>query len=100
MMSIDVAQSVSTMSGMIRQMLKLAVEAAKVEADRFLGLAEEPATPKAEPASVNVQPSKWSSPEFHIEVLKSASCPDCDKPKKAGSYRCKPCTMVAQKTAS
>ena len=81
---------------MIRHMLKLAVEAVKVEAKRILSPeetrpAEEPtpAPPKVEAAPK--VPSKWSSSAYHVETLASATCPDCAGTKKVGAYRCLPC---------
>jgi hypothetical protein len=90
---------------MIRRMLKLAVDAAKVEAKRRLGREEpEPAqspsavepSPVAEEAptpvtAAPVKESPWVSGNYHQMVLKSASCPECEQPKKVGAYRCPSC---------
>jgi hypothetical protein len=98
----------------IRQMLRLAVEAAKIEASRLVTALAPPGVPVptsepapiAEPVAVQPPPSepapasKWSSPAFHVETLKSTTCPDCDGPKKVGWYRCPKCTAVAQKAMS
>lgn len=96
---------------MIRQALRLAVEAAKVEVRNLVDVLTAAGTLKAEsesprePAVVLRQvaklaaPSKWSSPAFHTEALKSTKCPDCDKPKKVGSYRCRTCAAVARRGA-
>lgn len=94
---------------MIRQMLRLAVDAARVEIDIRRNpppALAEPAQPTttatiAELAPVvdrDVKPAKdnrWESPTFHVETLRSETCPDCGEPKKVGSYRCAPCTKVA-----
>jgi hypothetical protein len=83
---------------MIRQMLALAYEAAKVEARRFAEALEEATEPppvEQAPAPEPTQfapPSKWSSPAFHVEALGSRVCPDCDEPKRVGAYRCPKCT--------
>jgi hypothetical protein len=81
----------------IREMLRLAVEAVKVEARRFAEALEEATEPPVEqaPAPEPVQsapPSKWTSPAFHVEALGSRVCPDCDEPKRVGAYRCPKCT--------
>ena len=82
---------------MIRQMLKLAVEAAKVELARlFDAIDAADAAEMAPPAPATAAPpSKWSSPAYHIEALGSSVCPDCEAPKNVGAYRCKPCHVKA-----
>ncbi len=60
-------------------------EAARHEASRW----RNPAAPVAAP------PSRWASSAYHVEVLGSSVCPDCDEVKAVGSYRCKPCHAKA-----
>jgi hypothetical protein len=91
----------------IRQILKLAVAAAKVEARRFAEKLEEATAPPGVPVPVHEpapipEPvvesspaSKWQSPTFHTETLKSTTCPDCGGAKRVGWYRCPKCVRGA-----
>jgi hypothetical protein len=85
----------------LRRFVGLAAEALKVEAKRWLDPADKSDAP--EPPPVVVAPSKptskWHSSAYHVEVLGSSVCPDCEQPKKAGAYRCPPCTTIARKAA-
>ena len=36
-------------------------------------------------------PSRWHSPAYHVEILGSGVCPDCEGQKPVGDYRCQPC---------
>lgn len=88
---------------MFRQMLRLAVEAVKVEIELWknpTGVEPEPMPAPvpvavAEPPPVPKAVSKWSSTAFHMEALRSTSCPDCGATKKVGSYRCVTCASEA-----
>jgi hypothetical protein len=96
----------------IREMLRLAVEAVKVEARRFAAAIVPPGvaaghdsrgdTPgsgsdpgQGELSTTPAPPSKWQSPAFHTEALGSRVCPDCEQPKRVGAYRCPKCTRGA-----
>jgi hypothetical protein len=88
---------------LVRQILSLAWQAAKVEIARRKDPAPEPAPPvavKVTPAPAPKASSKWESNAFHTEALKSKTCPDCGEPKKIGSYRCAPCHEIAVSSAS
>jgi len=84
---------------MIRQLLKLAVDAAKVEYGRWRnpGTATEPEqAPELEPEAPPPVPatppaSKWTSTAYHTQVLASTECPFCNGAKSVGAYMCKPC---------
>lgn len=86
---------------MIRQMLRLAVEAVKVEIEHWRNPVQpEPVVaPIVTAAQVAPTVSKWSSSAFHMQVLASTECPDCGAPKKVHSYRCPSCTVIARKAA-
>jgi hypothetical protein len=98
---------------MIRQMLKLAFEAAKVEARNLVDAVVPPGvaaghdsrgdTPgsgsdpgqdevSTKPVQAVAPSTKWQSPQFHVDALGSRVCPDCDEPKRVGAYRCGACT--------
>ncbi len=96
---------------MIRKMLGLAWEAAKVElANRrtpLLAPAVEtvPAIDEAVEVSVTSavttpDRSRWQSPAFHTQTLASTKCPDCGEEKRVGWYRCSPCGIDAKRAAS
>jgi hypothetical protein len=93
---------------MIRKMLGLAWEAAKVELEQWknptpAGALIEPvvedvpainevvtvSAPIASAPSANksATSNKWQSPAFHVETLNSKVCPDCGEPKSVGWYR-------------
>jgi uncharacterized protein (UPF0212 family) len=90
---------------MFRKMLKLAVEAAKVEIDHW----KTPAPALVEPvvehvpaineavevaAAVRTPDLRWQSPAFHMETLRSTTCPDCGEEKRVGWYRCSLCIQA------
>lgn len=96
---------------MIRKMLGLAWEAAKVEIDlrrnpppaleEHIESAPAPEPPRSVTAAVTS--SKWMSTKFQMEALAAKTCPDCGVEKKVGSYRCVPCwetAVAARKAAS
>lgn len=79
---------------MIRKLLKLALSAARHEVARW----KNPAPPEPAPVVVPAdrwRNSRWSSSAYHVEVLGSSVCPDCDEVKAVGSYRCKACHAKA-----
>lgn len=96
---------------MIRQLLRLAVDAVKVEVEHWKNPVQQPvpalppvefvpvidevkvvSPPVVAPKKIDV---RWQSTKFHTETLMSTTCPDCDAPKKVGWYRCPVCTEVA-----
>jgi hypothetical protein len=80
---------------MIRQIIKLAIEAVKVEAQRWLEPTQEPAPVVAAPVE-----SKWSCPKFHMEALASTTCPECNGPKQVHWYMCSDCRKPAARSSS
>ena len=88
---------------MIRQILKLAADAAKVEIDRWRNPGAEPEPIAVTPVAVLPEPepspapvTRWSSTtQGHTQALASTSCPDCGVAKKVGAYRCAPCHQKA-----
>lgn len=76
---------------MIRRVIGLAIEAAKVELQHWLN-----PVPAGAPAPVAVQPTGWD-PETYLARLTAASrCPFCAGPKTAGVLMCKPCDKVRE----
>jgi len=73
---------------MIRRILRLAVDAAKVELSRLV----ESAAPAPAPVPVP-QRSPWESPAYHLEQLANLVC-CCGEAKEHGSYRCKRCAAT------
>jgi hypothetical protein len=89
---------------MIRKMLGLIVEAAKVEIAHRKTPLLAPAVetvPAIEAVEVSVTSAvttpdlRWQSPKFHTDTLASKVCPDCSEEKRIGWYRCQLCTKVA-----
>lgn len=97
---------------MIRQVLKLAVEAAKVELRRLFDDIDEADAEEAPPivaapvqvtaASAKVTPerSKWCSSAYHMKALGSPTCLECGAEKKVGAYMCKACADAARKAVA
>lgn len=76
---------------MIRQMLRLAVAAARVEVTQLVERLR-PA-PQVEPPPPTIAPSQWSSSAYHVRVLASVECPFCGAEKAVGAYMCKACMV-------
>lgn len=81
---------------MIRQALRLAVEAVKVEIRDRRKKPEPPAEPEPEEPPAAKADSRWQSSAFHLQALASEFCPDCGDPKRIGFYRCHACIEVAR----
>jgi hypothetical protein len=78
---------------MIRQALRLLVEAAEVELDRWVHPTQEPVAVTPEPAPAAKPASKWTSPAYHVEVLDGTVCPYCGAAKSVGWYMCRGCVV-------
>ena len=91
---------------MLRQMLKLAADAAKVELERWRNPGAEPVpaalpeptppepTPEAKPATTIATDSPWRSSAYHVQVLARVECPFCNGSKDVGAYMCRACMEV------
>lgn len=86
---------------MIRQAIRLAIEAAKVEVQRLRERpapppVETPPPPAPEPApAATTRRSPWASSAYHVQVLASTACPYCSEGKPAGEYFCARCRSAA-----
>lgn len=78
---------------MIRRVIWLALEAAKVEIDRWLQ--PEPAG-ASEPAPTQPTPTGWDPETYLARLTAESRCPFCAKPKPAGVLMCKPCDDVRE----
>lgn len=88
---------------MIRQIFKLAIEAALFELRAARAHLRAPA-PKPAPPPAEPQPkSPWQDGAYHMDVLGSTKCPGCGAAKAVGWYWCPKCVEEkcgAQRRAS